>query len=641
MASKNVAAVEGNLYRAGLAIKHQEAWARAAKICVDFLEGRQHDEAALAALRAQGRPHLTINKIRPLYRLIYGSFCQQKLDITFRPGNDGLASGDNADVLTKLVKNINDRNDFQFLQGDIFTDGVGSGRGWVDCRADFSRYKLGELKLTSRDPFRVFPDPEAETYDPADWGYVVESRWMSLADIEVYYGKRSRKAVERATPPDGDGHWQDVYWYGSEVSPETHFGLLEAQERARTDAGMWQGHGGTSLDIVDPNRKLIRVIDCQWRTRERRQQFVDIMTGATSLIPSTWGTDKVEAALQWNAQANAQLGMPQTLIVEDGPVWLWRWTVTAGDQLLQEVDSIYSAPTMVLYAPYFRRGVTHGMVHDLVDPQREINKRRMAFAEIISRTANGGWLIPNETVGDAEKAHWVEHSSTPGANLYYNAVGGVKPEPIMPAAAPAAYAQLEAAATEDLYRISNVNEAALGEAGSAQESGRALIAKQRGAAIAIQSYHDAFARTLTIVGRRERQAIAAVYTEERMFRERGDDGRDQEHTINAMQADGRILFDVVGGEYDTLVEVSPISATAADAEFETYLELRGVGMPIPDRFMIDAAPIRRKREVIDEMMAQAAVLGPSGGMPPPVPKGGAGAGKPSGTGNPGQQLGQG
>ena len=42
------------------------------------------------------------------------------------------------------------------------------------------------------------------------------------------------------------------------------------------------------------------------------------------------------------------------------------------------------------YFPYFRRGVTRGMVEDLVDPQKEKNKRRSAEVEVVSKMANGG-----------------------------------------------------------------------------------------------------------------------------------------------------------------------------------------------------------------------------------------------------------
>jgi hypothetical protein len=56
-----------------------------------------------------------------------------------------------------------------------------------------------------------------------------------------------------------------------------------------------------------------------------------------------------------------------------------RHTVTAADVVLYDDWSPYETMTVVPYFAYFRRGKTMGMVEDLLDPQREVNKRRSGF----------------------------------------------------------------------------------------------------------------------------------------------------------------------------------------------------------------------------------------------------------------------
>lgn len=632
--------MDSNLYRASLAVPNQNAWARVARECTRMLEGDQWDEAVRRSREQARLPVLTINKIRPLVRLVYGWFVQNKIGVTYRAGNDSVSTPEAADILTKLFANAAALNHFAFSQGDVFLDGLTTGRGWLDIRADFSRNFLGEIVIRSKNPFYVYPDPEAEEYDPAEWAYSTETRWMSLDDILVYYGVASRSKVKDQIRSSAGRHrYSDLPWYGSEVSPDVGFGLNQCFERAEDKAWWRSGDGANAVDLVDPHRRLIRVIDCQWRTLERARQFVDLVTGETRRIPDSWERERIAAALMWSEEMGRVTGNGQTLAVREGPVPVWRWTVTAGDQLLHDSVSPYEAPTQILYSPYFRRGRTQGMIDDLLDPQREINKRRSAFAQIIAQSANGGWMVPKGSLQPVEVEQLKEQGSTPGVVMEYDVIGGQRPEPIVPAQMPQAYAVLEQAASQDLRDISNINEAVLGTF-EGVESGAALVARQRGAATSIQSYLDPFQRTMTLLGQRFRQIVGAIYTEERTFREQGDGAASNDpYVINRRLADGRIANDVTSGGFQTVVQASPLTAVAADAEFEKMLAIRDKGIPIGDRFIIDSANLAKRREIIDDNARQqqlaeaAAGLAPGGppqggAGPRPLPAGGAGAGRP-------------
>src|SRR5579871_2399384 len=70
----------------------QTAWAEAARECVDFAEGRQYSKADIAALEAARVPALTLNKVAPLLRLMYGFYRANRYEIRFSAGSDGTGS---------------------------------------------------------------------------------------------------------------------------------------------------------------------------------------------------------------------------------------------------------------------------------------------------------------------------------------------------------------------------------------------------------------------------------------------------------------------------------------------------------------------------------------------------------------------
>lgn len=603
------AAVEQNLYRASMAIPNRQKWATVAKQCFEFTEGKQWDDDEKEARTQKRRPALTINKIRPLVRLVYGYFVNQRTQIVSRPGNDFLSSDDIADVLTKVMSNVQNRQQWKHRKVDAFIEGLIGGRSYVDARLCFANHPFGEIKLTTRNPFEVCPDPEAGDYDPASWAYVLEDKWMSLDDILVLYGKASRTKAKLISDQyrggGAEGFSEDAFFGELDIEPETYFGLLERFQRAEDTFAISYGHQQTSLDVVDSGRKTVRVIETQHRELDNVQEFVDLSTGQAKQIPAEWPREKVQAVLMWAESRAAEAGIPSPLRVQKAQRYRWRWTVTAGDQLLYDKPSPYRRPTIIPYFPWFRRGVTDGMVKDLLDPQTEINRRRSSMSEIISKMAVTGWMYEDNSLTPEGEALLQQFGSTPGVQIKYG-TGKNPPQQIQANDAPRDYYHMEDRSTADLREISNINEAALGISDNADESGRAILARQRQAATSIGSYLDNWQRTETLLGLQMTEIIQDYYTQERLFRERGDDGKDAVYVINRAQADGTLLNDVTRGTYETAVDHQPLTANSDDLEFDLLKEMIQLGIPIPPNFVIDAAPIRRKREIVDAVQMQMA-----------------------------------
>jgi hypothetical protein len=572
-------------------------WARTAVTCVEFIENKQWDPKDKQALEAEGRPALTFNKISPLFRLVSGYQQQNRYDIKYLPGSDALSTQDVADVLNHVAKQVTTANKLKWTESDVFRDGLGTGRGFMDVRLDFTKNLLGEISISDVDPFSVYPDAEAQSYGTDKWNHVTTARWMSLDDIYISYGKAGEKAL---SPYSQGGANMPSLAVGAPMEdderPQTFFALAKFFDGFEGGIAIGTQQFGL-MDFIDKTRKMFRVLDQQHYVLTRGKYLVNLDTGEKRDIPEEWDKDKIESVLAWAASPVDTEGQPKdtyNVAIMTPITRRVRWTTVAGDVILYDDWSPYRSFTIIPFFAYFRRGKTMGMVEDLIDAQREINKRRSAELHIVGTTANSGWMYHEEALDVEEQENLKDYGSAPGVHVKWK--GSNKPERIQPAAPPMAMERLEKAATADLKEISGINESALGSIDRVQ-SGRAIEARQRQAVIAIQCYVDNFARSREMLGEKILEIVQDYYTEERIIRTQGDDGQDVTVKINHKDAADQILNNITVGSYMVAIDEVPMSATFLAGQFEEAMDMKEKGIPIPDDILVDLSSMPRKREI--------------------------------------------
>lgn len=604
------------------AFAHQK-WAEPAKEAVDFFEGRHYTADQIATLKRQGRPHFRFNVIKPIVRTVLGYQKNNKTDISFEPGNDGLATDDVSEALTQLEKAIAHDSGMEFVDGEVFLDGLICGRGWYDTQLDWDNNDFGEAKTSSKDPFQIFVDPDASTYDLNESAaFLTESEWVSIDEIEASLGKNIAELVRPWSMGQTPLAPISGLVVADEITPVRFFGQRE-------DASVWWDQFYSMMgDFYDTARKSIRVLNTQHKVREPRNVVIDLETGDTKVLPETVTVEQI-AKMQWWCE---QQGNP--IAVQKRVVERIQWTTQCADLILYDAPSMYDGYTLTGYFPYFRRGVTQGMVEDLIDPQKEKNKSRNARIEIESKTANGGWIYGDDAFDPAEEAKLKQFGSTPGVNVKYRKDAKEKPALIQASQPAIAYERLERQSDEDIRKISGVNEAALGEEDSRATSGRAILARQQQAVVAVQGFMDNLKRSKRIVGRAHLDIIQRYYTEHRIYRVTGEDGKKLPVEINMKILDGsgvatRIVNDVTVGKYVAQVSDVPMSATFQSAQFEeamTLLEKLGPAlgpmMPVLIDLVIGMSSVPRKDEWIERIQAMNGLALPPPGGGAPVPPGG-------------------
>ena len=589
---KGLDIVDGQHDRWTRASPGHEQWAQIARICTEFYEGDQWTEEERNILSLEGRPVVTKNKVAPLIRLLQGYFRQNKYDIRFMPGNDGTGTDEVAEVLCAVMKQISENNSSNWTDAQVFQDGLFTGRGFWDIRLDFARNRLGENKEIILDPFNFYIDPEADGYDPngvggqSPWKFFIYNRWMSIMDIFLLYGKLPASEVGRSgasIPISTDLLTGNI---GVDISPKRWFGL---QEFLYNDIEAGLRRGGSIYDHLNRQRKLIRVLDCQHRQLKKVNFFVDLETGAEKVIPDDVDPAKVQRIMQW-----AQMrGVPVTVGTDYKEVI--RWTITAGDRVLYDKWSPYENYTAVPYFPYFRRGKTQSPIKDLLDPQREINKRSAAFLHIIMSTANSGWMWEDGALDDEMETILEEEGSRPGIHIKYQE-GYEAPKRIEPAATPVAMKKLEVDATLDMKEIAGINDSALGQLDVAQ-SGVAVQARQKQAIVGAETYFDNFSHSRELKGRQHLSLIQNFYTEPRILRVRAGHGKDEQTMINYRNAAGEIVNNVTQGRYDVSIDEAPMSQTFQQGQFDDAIRLAEMGVPIPPDILVELSSVPQKDEI--------------------------------------------
>lgn len=568
------------------------AWAETAKRCVDYFEDRQWSAADLMALKQQGRPALTLNKIKPMVNLVLGYHLNNRTDTTFLPGYDGQGTAEIAAALTHTFKQISEKNQRPYVDSEVFLDGILGGRGYWDWRLDFAQNMLGEVKVRANDPFATYLDPDANEYDLNSGNFVMTSRMVSLEEVEHFYGAAVANMVGPLLRAGGVSTGMPIgsLGYEDEITPWRRFGG-EWDDPTAWGNGLYAFH-----EYIDAARKTVRLLDIQHYVLTKRWFFVDLDTGSQRAIPDFWDRDRIAKAMAWARHKG------QPIVAMERPVRRVRWTHMIGDVIAYDDWSAYDTFTIIPFFPYWRRGMTKGMVESLLDPQDELNKRASAELNIIGRSSNGGWMVERGTLDPQQRENLERHGSRPGVIIEWDSKDGTrsKPEQISPAATPVAMDRLQKKAEDNIKQIAGINDSALGQVDQASMSGRAIEARQRQTIVGLEGFISNFHRSVELNGRKGLELIQGHYTEERVIQRIGPGRNPIQMVINQRTAAG-VVNDVTLGDYAIAIDETPLAKSFLEGQWRELLEMKGLGMPIPDDWLIDASSVSRKEELKMQM----------------------------------------
>ncbi|MBT9153402.1 MAG: hypothetical protein DDT39_00059 [Firmicutes bacterium] len=105
-----------------------DTWVAVAKACFNFWRGDQWTSRDKAKLEREGRPALTLNVVESLVRAMKGMQRALRNDVRFMPVD--FATGDDARIRDVLWMHIQQMNELDFLETDVYEKGLIMGRAY-------------------------------------------------------------------------------------------------------------------------------------------------------------------------------------------------------------------------------------------------------------------------------------------------------------------------------------------------------------------------------------------------------------------------------------------------------------------------------------------------------------------------------
>lgn len=547
------------------ALKGQAEYIERAITNYGFYEGgdKQWDARDIAILNEKKRMHLSLNIIFPIINLLTGYERQNRMDIKCYPKKGGLSIV--ADLLTELCKHVEDMSNGLYVRSAAFYDGIIASKGFMSLDIKYEDDPFnGEIAVDIEDPFDICEDPNNKKYDLNNGIYVIKSYWGVKEQVKLIYPKCK------------------------EELDDLKYDDLDSRDRDRLPGG-----------DRDPDKFKARLRETYWKSYEKAIFLINTQTMDNKRVHKT-KEDLLKALLEKDRRMAEGNGTRPLLAVRDNVIPVLNCTTTLGDIELEHVERPFGEMSkfpIIRFVPYFIKGNFLGVVDNLIDPQKEKNKRRSQATNILNSSANSGWLNKQDGEG-ADPGELAEQSSSPSPIINYKSVPPTKIEPTQLSTG---HVQLEQLAEMDAPKISSVNVNMLAQ-GAASESG--IKDKQRinqgliGNEIIFDNMKYTFkiyAETITDLIRYSNTfstaEMMAIASEAKL----------EQNVDQLLEA----IRSRKVGKYGIAISNSPTNPTIRFANFEMLLDMAKIyGEVIPPDIVIEASDVPKKEEIIERLQQQ-------------------------------------
>lgn len=518
----------------------------------------QWPEAVKQQRELEGRPCLTINKLQPLIRQVVNDSRQNRPSIKVHPA-DSKADPETAEVMSGLIRNIEQSSDADIAYDTAIDSAVTSGFGYWRINLDYAMGAISEDELSSvgvaafeqdirvrriANPFTVFGDPYSQQADSSDWNqaHIVET--LTRDQFKAKYPGAQETDFDSKQWTDCGAPWKD----------------------------------GETVQIAE-----------FWKREQQVKQAVAVQLGdENSSEPVVMYVEEFEKQRALIEAAGGYLiGRPRTV-----KCYKVRQHIVSGAEVLETVDwagsyipivPVYGDEVNVEGKRYFR-----SLIRDAKDAQRMFNYWRTTGTELVALAPRAPY-IGKKGAFNTDAAKWATANTSSHPYMEYDGAEAPQRQPFT--GVPAGMLQEALNAADDIKAITGIYDASLG-ARSNETSGKAIMARQREGDISTFHFIDNLTRAIRHTGRIMIDLIPKVYSTERIIRILGEDGTPEAIKINADKPEMEgaddakevmRIHDLRTGRYDLTVTSGPSFTTRREEAATQMIELI--------RSYPDAAPI--------------------------------------------------
>ncbi len=491
------------------------------------------------------------NLIRRHINMICGYQRKNRKSTVTMPNMDNDTLSDDYNAVLKWCEN---RDGFQEYLSQAFEGACDTGQSLLHLYPDYTLDPISGDLFTDQVSYNNFLiDPYYRKQDLSDCAFIWRRRWVN-------------KTQAKALLP---GHAEEI----NKMRPN----------------GLKDGRFPLQAELLNMATNNLFSYD-EFYYRDSRE-------GTIILDPKT------NEAVEWEEDVEDQEDMLQQvlafqpwLITKKVQIPTVKMAICLGDRVLFHgknllgIDAYPFVPTLCYHEPDIQSYAwkVQGIVRNLRDAQFLYNRRKVIELDILESQINSGWIYPIDSVTDPKAFR------QSGQGFLIPLKAGHLPGEIQridPPGVPESMIALSQALSEDITKISGVNEELLGAA-TDDKSGILSMLRQGAGLVTLQTIFDKLDYTQRLYGKIRLQAIRKNFSKGKII------------SILGHEPDHR-FFSSHSLKYSIAVEEGNYSTTQRQMELQQLLHFKELGMPIANKSIIRASFITDKKQVEADMEQEA------------------------------------
>ena len=492
-----------------------------------FYAGEQWPDRVRRDREIQDRPVLTINRLPMFVRQVTNDQRINRPSIKVKPVDSG-ADIETADVLSGVIRHIERNSNADIAYDNAFFYAVTGSFGFFRIVTDYCDDQSFDQEILIKpivNSLTVYYDHEAHSIDGSTWRYAFITEEITKKEFEKKY-------------PGKSGGWD-------------------------------QTTGDTQTWVMADS---VRIAEYWWVTEEDR-----------TLLQLEDGT-VIEQSEYDKLPPEAQTEPVDQRVTKMRVV---KWAKIGGNEVLERGDW---AGKWIPIVPVFGDMVfiegkiqLFSLIRFAKDPQRLLNYFRSTETELLALQPKAPYIAAEGQIEGYEqiwaKANRENYSVLPYKPTTVSGLAVPAPQRQAFASPPTGVLQGAENAQRDMMATTGIYESSLGMR-SNEQSGRAIVARQREGDVSTYHFLDNMTRAVTHAGRILVDLIPKIYDTPRIVRILGEDGAEEMVQVNqpfaAKDDYGRAIekiYDLSTGRYDVVVEAGASFSTKREEAAMSMMEM--------------------------------------------------------------------
>lgn len=541
-----------------------QQWWYEADLDTKMATGQQDYWNTFYNINYRNQKQLMFNKILRLVNMIGGYQRDNRLQTVVYPSDNDPDQGKTTDQLTKILNWVMNRDQTYEKLSDCFDGsnicGLNLMHLWMDFREDPEN---GEIK-TTRLPFNSF---------------LMDNYWTKpdLSDCDrIWTRKYVTKKQLASLFPDIE---KDIPYLGKGYAAKDGKFQFLAQNWYQYQQEMYAFDEYWVRDYRETNKVLDTATGevTEWLGNRDQFRLLKRFNPNVQLIKASVPTIRLHVLVN-----------NHEIYEEQRPYGIDRFPFA--------VSLCYHYPEVQNYAYRYQ-----GIVRNIRDSQIELNRRRNRLLDIMDAQVQSGLMVKEDALVNPEDAFL----QGPGKVLYFKNTANLASDvaPIPPPPVAQGWPELIATIEKEITDIVGPEELFGQNLGTKEMTGILLKLKQGAGLVGLRNIFDRLNQMQMYVGDIMNEMVLNNFGIGKIAHIIGEEPSDILKSIltpeNQLQKMASSLL-----KYNCRVEEAEMTSTQRNLQFMQALQLKQLGIPISNKYIIEKSTLQGKREIIEDIQQQ-------------------------------------